>query len=59
MAETFIQAKFTEQMPFVGTVAQRTFVDSTAARLECSRAAVIRMALDNFMKNHPEGAESQ
>jgi hypothetical protein len=45
---TFIEAVFTEQMPFVGTKRQRSLVEAEARRDSVSRAAVVRRALDRY-----------
>lgn len=41
-----VEATFTEQMPFVGTVTQRALVNHDSKRLKRSVASVIRDALD-------------
>lgn len=56
MADTYIEAQYTEQMPFVGTPAQRAFVDSEAKREKISRAEVIRRALNNYIASRQEAA---
>lgn len=43
-----IEARFTEQMPFVGTPTQKAILEQQAKRPGWSRAAVIREAFDAF-----------
>ncbi len=57
MAGSYIQAQFTEQMPFVGTPRQRRLVDLEAARDAISRATVIRRALDLYFDGRDEELE--
>ena len=50
MPNTYIDAKFTEQMPFVGTKQQRRMVELEAQRDRVSRATVVRRALDAYFR---------
>lgn len=42
------QAKFVQQMPFVGTETQKAIVDREEAERETSKAAVVREAFDHY-----------
>lgn len=42
------EKKYTEQMPFVGTIVQRILIENQAIEERCSRADVIRQALDQY-----------
>jgi hypothetical protein len=45
---TFIEARLTEQFPFVGTPEQRDLIEDEARIRGVSRARVIRDALDHY-----------
>jgi hypothetical protein len=54
---TYIEAQYTEQMPFVGTKRQRRMVELEAKRDRASRAAVVRRALDAYFDGRDEELE--
>lgn len=48
MGGTFIEARYTEQFPFVGTPFMREQIETEAKRRGVSRAEVIRDAVDHY-----------
>lgn len=56
MSHTYIQARYTAQMPFVGTPEQRAFIDEQAKADGVSRAEILRRALDNYITEQKEAA---